>query len=128
MSLPAPDHILSSHPVPPSGCPVHGSRRQDLPAGQPPLDEAVHAVDHLFPGLALGRLLERRFALWTEAQAADHRVVIRGGAVVESPDFELDSVAFDVLCLTRGKRDAVYEAVNDLAEKRLWKARSLGKG
>lgn len=40
----------------------------------------------------------------------------------------LDDTVFDVLGLTRGERDAVYEAVIDLVEKRLAKAKSLGKG
>ncbi len=38
---------------------------------------------------------------------------------------DLDNVIFDTLKLTQGERDAVYEAVIDLAETRLKKAVSL---
>lgn len=37
----------------------------------------------------------------------------------------LDDIIFDVLGLTQGERDAVYEAVIDLVESRLNKARSV---
>ena len=37
----------------------------------------------------------------------------------------LDSIVFDILALTQGERDAVYEAVIDLVEARLNKANSL---
>ena len=37
----------------------------------------------------------------------------------------LDCIIFDVLGLTQGERDAVYEAVVNLVEARLKKARSL---
>ena len=41
----------------------------------------------------------------------------------------LDAIIFDALDLTQGERDGVYEAVVDLVESRLRKARSLkGKG
>jgi len=39
----------------------------------------------------------------------------------------LDDIVFDVLGLTRGEREAVYEAVIDLIESRLKKADSLRK-
>ena len=39
----------------------------------------------------------------------------------------LDDIIFDVLGLTQGERDAVYEAVIHLVEARLSKARSLSK-
>jgi hypothetical protein len=37
----------------------------------------------------------------------------------------LDDIVFSVLGLTKGERDAVYEAVIDLVESRLKKAESL---
>ena len=37
----------------------------------------------------------------------------------------LDSIIFDVLALTQGERDAVYEAVINLVEARLKKAGSV---
>ncbi len=37
----------------------------------------------------------------------------------------LDAIIFDALCLTQGERDGVYEAVVNLVEARLRKARSL---
>jgi hypothetical protein len=37
----------------------------------------------------------------------------------------LDDIIFDALKLTQGERDAVYEAVIDLVESRLNKARSV---
>lgn len=37
----------------------------------------------------------------------------------------LDAIIFDVLNLTQGERDGVYEAVVNLVESRLRKARSL---
>ncbi|MCX7703098.1 MAG: hypothetical protein N2234_03215, partial [Planctomycetota bacterium] len=44
---------------------------------------------------------------------------------VKQPDRRaLDDVIFDVLGLTKGEREAVYEAVIDLVTKRLQKARS----
>jgi hypothetical protein len=47
---------------------------------------------------------------------------------VKQPDRQaLDNVVFDVLKLTRGERDAVYEAVVELVKKRLEKAGSLAK-
>ncbi|MCS7305510.1 MAG: hypothetical protein NZ602_10445, partial [Thermoguttaceae bacterium] len=39
----------------------------------------------------------------------------------------LDDVVFDVLGLTAGEREAVYEAVVELVRNRLDKAQSLGK-
>ncbi|MDW8038076.1 MAG: hypothetical protein RMI90_08555 [Thermoguttaceae bacterium] len=39
----------------------------------------------------------------------------------------LDEVVFDVLGLTAGEREAVYEAVVELVRNRLDKAQSLGK-
>jgi len=45
---------------------------------------------------------------------------------VTQPDRrELDNIIFDVLGLTQGERDAVYEAVVELVRKRLEKAGSL---
>lgn len=38
----------------------------------------------------------------------------------------LDEVVFDVLGLTPGEREAVYEAVVELVRRRMEKARSLG--
>jgi len=47
-------------------------------------------------------------------------------AEIDMPDRRaLDDIIFDVLGLTRGERDAVYEAVIDLVEKRLKKAKSV---
>jgi hypothetical protein len=47
---------------------------------------------------------------------------------VKQPDRRaLDDVIFDALKLTRGERDAVYEAVVELVNKRLEKAGSLAK-
>ncbi len=40
---------------------------------------------------------------------------------------ELDGIVFDILRLTKGEREAVYEAVIDLVENRLGKAKSLKK-
>ena len=39
----------------------------------------------------------------------------------------LDNVIFDILSLTKGERDAVYEAVIKLVERRLNKAKSLNQ-
>ena len=39
----------------------------------------------------------------------------------------MQSIIFDVLGLTQGERDAVYEVVINLVEARLSKARSLKK-
>ena len=45
---------------------------------------------------------------------------------IHQPDrLALDAIIFDALDLTQGERDAVYEAVVNLAESRLRKARSL---
>ncbi len=45
---------------------------------------------------------------------------------VHAPDRRaLDDVIFDALKLTRGERDAVYEAVVELVKKRLEKAGSV---
>ncbi|NWG04551.1 MAG: hypothetical protein HXY44_17000 [Syntrophaceae bacterium] len=38
---------------------------------------------------------------------------------------ELDNIIFDILGLTKGERDAVYEAVIELVNQRLVKARSV---
>ena len=38
---------------------------------------------------------------------------------------DLGALTFDTLDLTQGERDGVYEAVVNLVESRLWKARSL---
>ena len=46
-------------------------------------------------------------------------------AVVQPDRCALDDIIFDVLGLTQGERDAVYEAVVNLVEARLKKARSL---
>ena len=43
----------------------------------------------------------------------------------ESEWFDLDAIIFDALGLTQGERDGVYEAVINLVESRLRKARSL---
>lgn len=39
----------------------------------------------------------------------------------------LDNIIFDILGLTQGERDAVYEAVVELVRARLEKARSVGR-
>ena len=45
---------------------------------------------------------------------------------IHQPDRRaLDTIIFDALDLTQGERDDVYEAVVNLVESRLWKARSL---
>ena len=49
--------------------------------------------------------------VWEESQEPDRRV--------------LDDVVFDVLGLTQGERETVYEAVVELVRKRLEKARSV---
>ena len=41
------------------------------------------------------------------------------------PTKQLDEIVFDILNLTKGEREAVYEAVIDLVEKRLEKAKSV---
>ncbi len=45
---------------------------------------------------------------------------------IRQPDRRaLDHIIFDILGLTQGERDAVYEAVVDLVQARLEKARSV---
>jgi hypothetical protein len=49
-----------------------------------------------------------------------------GAGLICQPDRRaLDEVVFDVLGLTAGEREAVYEAVINLARARLEKARSV---
>ncbi len=48
-----------------------------------------------------------------------------GNEIREADRRALDDIVFDVLGLTQGERDAVYEAVINLVEARLSKARSL---
>ena len=54
-------------------------------------------------------------------------IAVLGGATLAPPSDRraLDDIVFDVLGLTQGERDGVYEAVVRLVEKRLEKAGSL---
>jgi hypothetical protein len=65
------------------------------------------------------------------SKAFDKIATRRMGSIfeeVDAPDRRaLDDVIFDALKLTRGERDAVYEAVVELVNKRLEKAGSLAK-
>jgi len=51
--------------------------------------------------------------------------LITRGLSLQPDSRALDDVVFDVLGLTQGERQAVYEEVVELVRKRLEKARSL---
>ena len=81
---------------------------------------SLHVLDpHCFAARDIGRLEE------SFARLCERRI----GTLfdeVEQPDRRaLDNVIFDVLGLTQGERDAVYEAVVELVRQRLEKARSV---
>ena len=56
------------------------------------------------------------------------RSVFPAAQEIQQPDRqELDNIIFDALDLTKGEREAVYEAVIDLVSKRLNKAKTISK-
>lgn len=63
--------------------------------------------------------------VWEEFGMAHSTVGQRGAPKPAKRRTDLDAIVFDALNLTRGERDAVYEAVVDSVEARLRKAESL---
>ncbi len=46
-------------------------------------------------------------------------------SVSPQPTYVMDNIVFDIIGLTKGERDSVYEAVVELVKNRLEKARSI---
>jgi hypothetical protein len=64
-------------------------------------------------------------AVWNEFGMSHSTAVKRGPPKPAKQRTDLDDIVFDALKLTRGEKDAVYEAIVDSVEARLSKADSL---
>lgn len=94
--------------------------------GGGPIDATVEEIQSLLvlTDNALSVDEQRRFMEQLEMNAL--RRIGTVFAEIEQPDRRaLDNVIFDVLGLTQGERDAVYEAVIDLVSKRLQRAQTI---
>jgi hypothetical protein len=82
-------------------------------------------AEQIIPSPLLFGKEERTHLIRLYREIAKQPLLPISDAIHQKARSELDQVVFDVLKLTRGERDAVYEAVVELVKKRLEKAGSV---